>query len=596
MSEENETNEELSRRLDSLEAEMKEIKELLHEERKSEGGKGERPEPESHGQDKRQWLSPKEKYSPLSEKQSSFRKPNFKDWESVIGQVWLPRIFIIVLLLGVLWAFQSAVENNWITEPIRLVLGYVASVFLLFLGEKQLSSERRGLGITLIGGATGIWIFATFAGAVLYDLFTPMIAFLLYVLCIGSGVVLAEIHKSQALAVYLGIAGFLVPFLVGGEEGNFAVFFTYEVFLTLCLGIYAWRKKKIIVLYVATLLPPVVFFFYTLITALAESGMESVGTFTQEDLFAVFIIIIHVLLSAGTYTEKASVKSKGMLLSLSYAAALFWAGVTLFTPSFVYEAGWLNLNLSIYTALVVAAMSIYGVLAMKRKEGGFFHYYTLFSVVAATVFLVILFDYEGYTLLFIAESYLLFRLGVKIHSSLQLFIGSSMYGISGLATLYHIVEMEWGLTSVLFEGILFIAVSVLLYRLLRSDEDTISKENRRFGVLSTGIGVVGFTLVLLTRVVHLGAYEYFFTYRDVLVSVSWLMFAIGVLMSGIYLQKQSLRIFAVVWIFVTLAKALLVDISYLDPIIRGILFILIGAVGVLVSRFYYTDKHSKKEE
>ncbi|USK35254.1 hypothetical protein LIT25_08130 [Bacillus sp. F19] len=29
------------------------------------------------------------------------------DWERVIGQVWLPRVFILVLLLGVLWAFKA---------------------------------------------------------------------------------------------------------------------------------------------------------------------------------------------------------------------------------------------------------------------------------------------------------------------------------------------------------------------------------------------------------------------------------------------------------------------------------------------------------
>lgn len=597
MAKDKETYEQLSERIDHLESEMKEIKELLREERKSASdtsNQKEYTESDKYAHGKRKWLSSKESSSPLTEEKATFTKEKPKDWEAIIGQVWLPRIFIIVLLIGVLWAFQSAVQNNWITEPVRLLLGYGSSVLLLFFGEKQLSSNRRGLGITLIGGAAGIWIFATFSGAVLYDLFPPFIAFLLYILCIGTGIVLSEIHKSQVLAVYLGIAGFLVPFLVGGEEGNFTVFFGYETFLTLCLGIYAWKKRHIIVLYVAMLLPPVVFFVYTIITALSESTRAGAGIFSGENLFAVFIIIIHILLMIGMYREKSSSRAKGTLLSFSFGAALLWSGITLLTPSIVYEIGWVNLNLSVFTSILVAGAAINGGLANKRKreKGMLFHLCTLFSVVASTIFLIILFDYQGYTLLFIIESYLLLWLGMKIHSKFQIVSGSHILFISGFAALYHIIEMEWGFTTALGEGVMFIIIAILFYKTIRADEEMVSPENKKIALFSLGIIIVGFTLVLLTRVVHLGAFEYFFTYRDVVVSVSWLVFAIGVLLAGIQWQKKPLRVFAVVWIFVTLAKAFLVDISYLDPIIRGILFILIGAVGVLVSRLFYTENRN----
>lgn len=142
--------------------------------------------------------------------------------------MWLPRVFIVVLLIGVVWAFQSAVENEWITEPIRVLIGFVASVVLAVTGVYQTKSERRGLGASLIGGGAGVWIFSTFAGTVLYELIQTPIAFVLYILGIFAGVYLSHIYKSQSLAVFLTIAGFFVPFLVGGEEGNFFIFFSMK--------------------------------------------------------------------------------------------------------------------------------------------------------------------------------------------------------------------------------------------------------------------------------------------------------------------------------------------------------------------------------
>ncbi|MGO4274314.1 hypothetical protein AB4Z22_31520, partial [Paenibacillus sp. TAF58] len=50
-----------------------------------------------------------------------------RDWEHLIARVWLPRIFIVVFLLGVLWGFTAAVNAGIITEPVRCILGVIVA-------------------------------------------------------------------------------------------------------------------------------------------------------------------------------------------------------------------------------------------------------------------------------------------------------------------------------------------------------------------------------------------------------------------------------------------------------------------------------------
>jgi uncharacterized membrane protein len=75
------------------------------------------------------------------------------DWERVIGQVWLPRVFILVLLLGVLWAFKAASDVGFITDAVKCILGFLSSAALIAGGEWQIRKGRAALGQVLLGGA-----------------------------------------------------------------------------------------------------------------------------------------------------------------------------------------------------------------------------------------------------------------------------------------------------------------------------------------------------------------------------------------------------------------------------------------------------------
>lgn len=119
------------------------------------------------------------------------------DWEHLIGRVWLPRIFIFVLLLGLVWGFKVAVDYGILTEPIRVVLGFSVAVSLYVLGEKQLKNGRLSLGKSLLIGAIGLLILTTFAMNVLYGMVPTVVAFSLNVIWVGVGLFLAQRYQSR---------------------------------------------------------------------------------------------------------------------------------------------------------------------------------------------------------------------------------------------------------------------------------------------------------------------------------------------------------------------------------------------------------------
>jgi len=136
------------------------------------------------------------------------------DWEKQIGQVWLPRIFIFVFLLGVIWAFKAASDYGLINNQVKISIGYISAFLLLLLGNLQMKRKRSALGQVLLGGSVVLLLIVTFAMHTLYELIHVLPALLLNILWVILGIFLANRFKSQPLAVLTAVGGYLIPFLI----------------------------------------------------------------------------------------------------------------------------------------------------------------------------------------------------------------------------------------------------------------------------------------------------------------------------------------------------------------------------------------------
>lgn len=146
-----------------------------------------------------------------------------KDYEKIIGQIWLPRIFIFVLIIGVLGALKLAIDAGWLTEGMRSVLGIVAGIILFIVAGKQIAKERYALGKSLYVGSIGVLVFTSFAMSFLYEIIPSFIGVIIGVIWIGLGMFKAVQLKSQAMGIMFSLVGQLLPFIMGGETSDISM-------------------------------------------------------------------------------------------------------------------------------------------------------------------------------------------------------------------------------------------------------------------------------------------------------------------------------------------------------------------------------------
>lgn len=111
--------------------------------------------------------------------------------------------------------------------------------------------------------------------------------------------------------------------------------------------------------------------------------------------------------------------------------------------------------------------------------------------------------------------------------------------------------------------------------------------------------VVVFDLWLYTTILWIASSE-LIHWMDIIASVQsyklglsilWGMYALLLIVLGIWKQKKHLRIGAILLFMVTLVKLFFFDISHLDTIARTVVFVLLGIVLLVISFLYNKYKH-----
>ena len=89
--------------------------------------------------------------------------PRQESLESTIGGNVLNKIGMVAILLGMSYFLKYAIENQWIGETARVVIGILAGLGFLIWGEALHRRKYHGYSITVLGGGIGILYFSIFA-------------------------------------------------------------------------------------------------------------------------------------------------------------------------------------------------------------------------------------------------------------------------------------------------------------------------------------------------------------------------------------------------------------------------------------------------
>lgn len=162
--------------------------------------------------------------------------------EKYIGTQLFAAIGIAVLILGVGFFIKYAINNGWLDERMRTLLGYLCGCLLLGIAFR-LRSRYRSFGSVLAGGAFALFYVTTAVAYHYYGLFPQSLAFGLLVLVTVLTAAIAAGYDRRELAVVALAGGLVAPLLTSGSQGNHLMLFGYLTVLHSGMFVLALRKK-----------------------------------------------------------------------------------------------------------------------------------------------------------------------------------------------------------------------------------------------------------------------------------------------------------------------------------------------------------------
>ena len=164
-----------------------------------------------------------------------------KNYEKYIGENLFGKIGILILIVGVGLFVKYAINNDWINETIRCVLGFAIGAAILVVAH--FLKKNKAFSSLLAGGALAIFYITIAISYHYYELFSHPVAFVLLVVVTLFTVALSLLYDRKELGITSLVGGFIAPFIVAHDEGSIISLLIYIVLLNVGMLILALYKK-----------------------------------------------------------------------------------------------------------------------------------------------------------------------------------------------------------------------------------------------------------------------------------------------------------------------------------------------------------------
>ncbi|MBS4209556.1 DUF2339 domain-containing protein [Bacillus sp. FJAT-50079] len=480
------------------------------------------------------------------------------EWDVLIFQKILPRLFIFVLIIGILWGFKAASDYGFLTNAVKIIIGFLTASALIIFGLLQLKKSRTILGQVLLGGAIPVLMLTTFAMHQLYGMTGPTISFLLNIIWIGLGVYFTYQYRSQSIGIVSAIGGVFVPFLIASTTPNIPVFVMYETLLYL---VFIWialtYRYTALYFFSGIFLHLSLLIFFNFASVANEYKWIAVSPI----LFQQFALLI------GFVRTDFHLKRQAYTLFASVLFTSLWISIILTTSE----------SSIIFILLALLYGISYYLYRSDSMRAPIFIANTFISLLLLTLIHSSHFAYE----VLVGSSLIYLYLAKKYKSKFHYFLAGFQYLIAFIIIISLPIH-SWISWRMLHWIVFLAATGFSLYYL-----STLKKGNKRI----LHIGFPYFALLLLTFTSNLSALitgvEGIGRTEPIVLSVLWIVIAIGFMLVGKSRSIIQGKYVGVGVLFITLGKIILIDIHFVSIAVRAALFILLGLVGLIVSRAYY---------
>ena len=164
------------------------------------------------------------------------------NYEKFIGENLFGKIGILVFIIGIGFFVKYAIDQNWINETARTILGYAVGAGMLVLAER-LHRRYHAFSSLLAGGAFGVFYLITAIAFHYYELFSQTVSFIILCATTVFMSVVSILYDRRELAVTALVGGFLAPFIVSTDSGSIITLQTYISILNVGMFCLAMYKK-----------------------------------------------------------------------------------------------------------------------------------------------------------------------------------------------------------------------------------------------------------------------------------------------------------------------------------------------------------------
>ena len=148
-------------------------------------------------------------------------------FEFAVASTWLLRIGILILVLGLGFFVKYSIDNNLISQEVRVLNTAGAGFVLLIGGTRLLGGTYQVIGHGLMGGGLTTLYFSVFAAESFYHLITPQVAFFLMAMVTVLSGGIAVGFSTITVAVIGVLGGYGTPIFIHSQTPNLPILHAY---------------------------------------------------------------------------------------------------------------------------------------------------------------------------------------------------------------------------------------------------------------------------------------------------------------------------------------------------------------------------------
>lgn len=508
------------------------------------------------------------------------------DLESVIGGNCLNKIGAATLILGMAFFLIYAIDNDWIGEIGRIIIGLMIGMGCIGLGERFQRKSLPQFAQGLSGAGVAILYFTTFAAYSFYLLIPQLPAFVFLAVITAVAIALSVRYDAKSIAALGILSGFLTPILMSGGGsghggGSEIGVLIYIAILDLgILGITRfknWRGLNVVSLIGTAILFTGIMGFWD-----RRLGL-SIG----------FATLYYLIFAAQAYvqnvTTRRSLSAGDFFMAIIPPVLYFWHCYAALesTAIGVFVGPFAVVMAAIYVAL---SHKVFLASFEDRKLCAMY-----LTISAAFLTIAVPIQLRGYWVVWGwgVEAAILSYIGFQLNSPRTRYVAIGIFALAALDL--------FTLTSNALESnraqafsdlrlpiylVLTALISFVIY-LYHRKRDVLSDSEQNIVPDLLVIGAAFLLLVGLSVDVYLWAQSSLRSLdASVILTLLWLVYGLIAIMFGIQYKHRPIRLFALTLLGAVLIKTYLSDVWMLDMAWRIIAFMALGVMLLVASYLY----------